>query len=118
MCSDFIRERLQDPNSKKAEALSWLERSSGKNTLGELPSTDESIVLVRQAYEAGAERVLAIEIDEYEGGHANTGKLILTLPSDTAARKRVFRWCAKQAEAQGYEGEVDQGQSYIFVSLD
>lgn len=118
MSSNFIRERLQDPASKKAEALKWLEKSNGRNTLGELLSTEDSIALVKEAYVAGAEEVLAIEIDEYGEGHENTGKLIVKVPLEAPARERVFRWCAKQAEAQGYEGEVDQGQSHIFVSLD
>jgi hypothetical protein len=118
MSKRFIRERLEDPDSKKAEALSWLEGSAGKNTLGELSSTGESILLVKEAYDAGAVEVLAIEIDEYESGQENTGKLILKLPSEAELRKRVFQWCADQAEAQGYEGEKDEGQTHIFVSLD
>lgn len=118
MPGNFIHHRLTDPNSKKAEALSWLTASDGKNTLGELLSTDESIALVKEAYDAGAEEVLAIEIDEYEAGHENTGRLLVKVPLEPAARRCVFQWCAKQAEAQGYYGEEDTGQIHIFVSLD
>jgi hypothetical protein len=119
--SDFIRERLDDPDSKKAEALAWLEGSAGKNTLGELMTTDESIDIIKAAYEAGAEEIFAIEIDEYDesdGVYENTGKLIVRLPSDASARERVVQWCAKQAEAQGFDGEKDEGQTHIFVALD
>ena len=121
MSRDFIRERLEDQDSKKSEALSWLEAGDGKNTLGELPTSDESVELVREVYEAGAEEVLAIEIDEYDeqdGIYGNTGKLILRLPSEAAARQRVFEWCAKQAEKQGFDGPKDEGQTHVFVSLD
>src|SRR5262249_46294178 len=58
----FIRDRLEDPDSLKAEALKWLEDSEGRNTLGELSSTQASIDLVKAIYAAGAESVIAIEI--------------------------------------------------------
>ena len=118
MSDPFIPSRLEDPRSKKAEALKWLENSDGKNTLGELLSTEESIAFVKGVYEAGAEEVLAIEIDQYDGGYENSGKLIVRLPTDPLARERIVRWCAEVAEAQGYNGEKDQGQSQLFVSLD
>jgi hypothetical protein len=121
MSMNFIRERLEDQCSKKSEALSWLEGGEGRNTLGEHPTSDESVELVSAVYEAGAEEVLAIEIDEYDeqdGIHGNTGKLILRLPSEPSARQRVFEWCARQAEMQGYDGPKDEGQTHVFVSLD
>lgn len=121
MSMDFIRKRLEDQNSKKSEALSWLEGGEGRNTLGELPTADESVELVREVYKAGAEKVLAIEIHEYDepdGVYGNTGKLILRLPSEPAARQRVFEWCAKQAEMQGFDGPRDEGQTHVFVALD
>jgi hypothetical protein len=116
MSNDFIDARLNDPKSKKAEALKWL-TESGENTLGELGTTEESIDLVQAAYDAGAEEVLAIEIDQY-GENENTGKLLVKLPSEKEARKRVFAWCGTQAEAQGFDAEEDTGQTYVFVMLD
>ena len=114
---DFIRERLEDPDSKKAEALAWLEASGAKNTLGELPTTKASIALVKEAYKAGAEEVLAVEIDEFEGV-GNTGKLIVRLPSDPEERKRAFKWCGKLAEKSGFDAEQDTGQTHLFIMLD
>ena len=114
---DFSRERLEDPNSKKAEALAWLENSKGNNTLGELSTTEESVALVKEAYEAGAVEVLAIEIDQYDEME-NTGKLIVKLPREPAPRERVFRWCGNQAEAQGFDAEKDSGQTHLFIMLD
>jgi len=121
MSRDFICERLDDQDSKKAEALAWLKGNGGRNTLGELPTNEESIALIEEAYHAGAEEVLAIEIDEYDeddGVHENTGKLIVRLPMESAARRRVLGWCGKQAEAQGYDAEDDEGQTHVFVALD
>ncbi len=113
----FIRDRLEDPHSQKAEALQWLEASHGKNTLGELSSTQDSIELVKAIYAAGAEAVIAIEVDDYDGMQ-NTGKLIIKLPTDKALRGRVFEWHGKQAESTGFDAEQDIGQSHLFSMLD
>jgi hypothetical protein len=113
----FIRDRLEDPHSQKAEALQWLEASQGKNTLGQLSSTQDSIDLVKAIYAAGAEAVMAIEIDDY-GGEQNAGKLIIKLPADKTLRQRVFEWHGKQAESLGFDGEQDIGQSHLFSMLD
>jgi hypothetical protein len=121
MSTDFVVDLLEDPDSKKQEALSWLKAGAGRNTLGELLGPDGSVELVREAYETGAEEVLAIEIDEYDeedGVHGNTGKLIIRLPPEGAARKRIFEWCTKQSEAQGFDGPADEGQTHLLVRLD
>jgi hypothetical protein len=114
---EFIRERLQDPNSLKAEALRWLEDSDNKNTLGELGSTEASVALVKAIYAAGAEEVIAVEIDDY-GGQQNSGKLVIRLPQDTTLRRPVFEWHGKQAQLMGFDAEPDIGQSHLFAMLD
>jgi hypothetical protein len=113
----FIRDRLEDPDSLKAEALKWLEASQGRNSLGELGSTQASVDLVKAIYAAGAESVIAIEIDDYDG-EQNAGKLIIKLPKDKALRDRVFDWHGKQAESMGFDAEQDIGQSHLFSMLD
>jgi hypothetical protein len=113
---DFIRQRLEDPDSKKAEVRSWLEGNK-QNTLGELATNGESIDLIIEAYDAGANEILAIEIDEYDGVE-NTGKLIVKLPSDPDARKRTLNWCSHLVEAHGFDRLEDKGQTHVFVSLD
>jgi hypothetical protein len=114
----FIRDRLEDPDSQKAEALQWLESSHGRNTLGELSSTQASIDLVKAIYAAGAEDVLAIEIGDYDDGHQNSGKLVIKLPTTKADRARIFDWHGKQAESMGFDAEQDIGQSHLFSMLD
>jgi hypothetical protein len=113
----FIRERLNDPNSVKAEALEWLKSSDGKNTLGELGSTEESIALVEAIYATGAEEVIAVEIDDYDG-RQNSGKLVIRLPQDAGLRRPVFDWHGRQAETMGFDAEPDIGQSHLFSMLD
>lgn len=102
------------------EALGWLRIGGGKNTLGELPDAESSLALVEAVHSAGALHVEAVEIDDYPqmGGRQNTGKLVVTLPSDPAARLRVFGWSAPIAASLGSDPECDSGQQYLFVALD
>jgi hypothetical protein len=86
----FIAKLLKGRN--KAEALAWLSAGSDESfrNLGELESNEESVSLVREVYELGAVEVLAVEIDSYGDGAENTGNLVIGLPDDAAARRRVF----------------------------
>jgi alkanesulfonate monooxygenase SsuD/methylene tetrahydromethanopterin reductase-like flavin-dependent oxidoreductase (luciferase family) len=113
----FIRDRLEDPRSRKAEALNWLEGGDGKNTLGELGTTQEAIALVKAIYDAGAAEVLAVEIQDYDGAQ-NSGKLVIKLPADRRLRQQVFEWHGNQAESMGFDAEPDIGQSHLFSMLD
>ena len=113
----FMRDRLEDPESQKAEALQWLETSHGRNTLGELGSTQASIDLVKAIYAAAAAEVIAVESDDYDG-HQNSGKLIIKLPTNKADRARVFDWHGKQAESMGCDAGQEVGQSHLFSMLD
>jgi hypothetical protein len=114
----FIAKLLKDRN--KAEALAWLSGGAAGSfrNLGELETNEESVALVREVYALGAVQVLAMEIDSYDGADGNSGKLVIELPEDEAARGRVFAWCARQGEKLGFEGDEDFGQRYLFVMLD
>jgi hypothetical protein len=105
--------------SSTAEALAWL-RAGGETTfrnLGEMRA-DESIRFVQRLYDLGAEKVLAVKIDEYPEG-ANTGHLLVQLPSDDdAARERLFAFEREHAESQGFNGTPDEGQEFIYLKLD
>jgi hypothetical protein len=87
-------------------------------SVGEHETREESIAVIQEIYDAGAEEVLAVEIDDYPDEGQNTGKPVIKLPDDAAARQRVFAWTAKVAESQGFNAEQDSGQSYLFVMLD
>lgn len=111
-------EKVFDPARSK-EALAWLQIGMpDTHTLGEIPTTAASLALVQELYGLGATQVTAVNIQTYETGDENTGKLIVSLPKETSARARVFVWCAKWAEQLGFEPECDSGQEYIFVMLD
>ena len=118
MSDAFVERFLDSPNTK--EALSWLRAASESDfrSVGEHETTEESIALIEEVYDAGAAEVLAVEIDEYPDEGQNTGKLVIKLPDDTNARQRVFAWVGEIAQSQGFDAEQDSGQSYLFVMLD
>lgn len=101
------------------EARKWIE--SGKpetRSLGELPFGTASMELLDEIYSVGAREVLVLGIDRYPDGAENSGRLLIRLPTDRRRRRQVFAWCREKAEEQGYDGEVDTGQSELFVMLD
>lgn len=78
--------------SNKAEALEWLRDSADLSvrTLGEMPTTKESVEFVQRRYDLGAVNVLAVEIDTYPTGQ-NAGHLLVQLPAEGEARKKLLR---------------------------
>jgi hypothetical protein len=114
---DYIKTFLRASNTK--EAIAWLQAGSESDfrSVGECESTQESLALIQQIYDAGAKEVLAVQIDEYPEGQ-NTGKLVVILPDPTEARERVFDWAGEIAQSQGFDAEQDSGQSFLFVMLD
>lgn len=77
----------------------------------------ESVQFIQRLYDLGAEEVLAVDIDEYPDG-ANTGHLLIQLPSGGAVRERLFKFERKHAESHGFDGTPDEGQEYIYFKLD
>lgn len=113
---EFCQQRLAEGNPR--EVVEWLSgEPKGQNTLGELTTNQESLKLARKLYSIGAVKVFAIEIGKNEQGE-NSGKLVIVLPSDPEARKRIFRWSNKLAREQGFDPDVDIGQEHLFVMLD
>ncbi len=105
--------------TNKAEALSWLQGSPAGSfrNLGEMETNEESVAYVKRLYDAGAVEVIAVKIDEYDQDQ-NTGHLIVRLPEARYAREQVFALEREQAEAYGFDGSPDQGQTYIYLKLD
>jgi hypothetical protein len=119
MSDEFCQQFLDDPNTR--EVLEWLRsKPEGElfRSLGESGSTEDSIALAQEIYDAGAVEVLAVEIDDYEEDGQNTGKLVIKLPDQADARKRVFAWANANSESQGFDPEIDTGQRYLFSMLD
>ncbi len=114
---EFFSRFLGAPDTR--EALEWLKgRGDGIRTLGELPDTESSVDLVEEVYRLGAVKVWAGEIDADDPDVQGSGRLVIELPHDKAARRHVLKWCAGWAEKRGFEADEDIGQKHVFVMLD
>jgi hypothetical protein len=114
---DFIKQML---STRKAEALEWL-RGSGETSvrnLGEM-GEEESLQFVQRLYELGAAKVLAVEIEDFHqvGNDQTTNHLLVQLPMDIPARARLFEFGTRHAESEGFDGESDRGQEYLYFKL-
>jgi hypothetical protein len=118
MCDEFVKQFLGAPDTR--EVLEWLGSTpdSEYRSLGESGSTEDAIALAQKIYDAGAVEVLAVEIDEYEGVGQNSGRLVIKLPDQPEARRRVFAWAAANSESHGFDPYTDTGQRYLFSMLD
>jgi hypothetical protein len=111
---------ISTPNAKEARA--WLRGGRKQGfTLGKLESTEESLALVEDGYAAGAVRVTAVEIEDYSdmGGYQTSKRVVVTLPDEPAKKRaRALAWAGKVANEQGFDGEPDIGQRYVFLFFD
>lgn len=105
-------------STKSREVLAWLREQNSNNTLGKLKTSQASLQLIEEVMNAGAIKVMAVEIDTYDIRMENTGKLCIELPLEPDIRNRIFKWTGRIANSQGYDQERDVGQRYIFVMLD
>src|SRR4051794_36500696 len=82
----FLKKILR---SRKAEALEWLlaKTPGSLRVLGEFEH-DRAVALVRRIHEAGAVKVLAVEIHDWAQGESSNA-LIVELPADPAARSNL-----------------------------
>jgi hypothetical protein len=115
LISRFLSDR------KKSEALKWLESSSAKDerTIGALKTNRDSIRFVKKIYQAGALKIIAVQIRKRRGGNNyHTGKLIAELPQDAKLRKAIFAWCKRQGDSLGFSPDPDRGENHLFLLLD
>lgn len=105
--TDQLCERLLR-KSDKAEAREWL-RSAARSIGGR--SSTESIALVEELYALGATEVVAVDI----GTGQTTDTLVVVLPEDAAARKKLFELEEALMKTAGFDKSSDQGQKYLFL---
>ena len=111
----YLEKQLSAPPHKE-EALAWLQIKDGKDrTVGD-GSLDaaRSLRLVRDLYQRGAEVVTAIDIDA-DAHTETTSTLIVKLPEDAAARKKLFQVNARIARQGGFDPDADAGQKYFML---
>lgn len=122
---DLIVAKLLE-DTGRVEVLAWLsEQVAEERSLGQCGSRERSLELAREIYQAGAQEVWVVDIERYEVAQlegdqlrANSGKLVVRLPTDSRMRRRFFRWEAKQSTSLGFDPRRDEGQEYLFVPLD
>jgi hypothetical protein len=85
--------------------------------LGFKVSVDEMRTMADELYAAGAITVYVTDIEEFQGREI-AAILVVQLPADEPARKRVFEWENAFAKATETEGARDVGQRYLRIILD
>lgn len=116
MDNDAYLQKLLSTTPHKQEALAWLGQKDGKErTIGDGEQDEAaSLRLVQDLYRRGATEVTAIDI-ETDAHIETTSTLVIKLPSDAAARKKVFQAEAKVARQGGFDPSADEGQHYIML---
>ncbi len=104
---------------RKAEASRWLlgSQPTRRRALGEFKGAKPSINLVKELYEAGALKVMAVDIKSEATGSERTEKLVLELPSDAKLRAAIFRWCKRQGARVGHSPKNDTGEKHLYLLL-
>jgi hypothetical protein len=111
----FVADLLRGPN---AEAREWL-RGGHPNSrnLGDMEPA-ESLAWVERLYELGAAEVMAVEIETFPGrDEAMTNHVLARLPADPKVRQQLFDFENACADSEGFSGERDVGQEYVYFKL-
>ena len=72
---------------------------------------------VEDFYDAGAGQVVIGDVEDL-GGNEYGESLLVVLPTDAAARAKVFAVGSRAETAFGNDGVTDKGQKYLLYSLD
>ena len=107
-----IEEWLAEPD--KAEAREWLKGDSHILFEGD---KETAAKVVDNLYSAGAKEVWIIGVTEF-GGSEVAAAFVAVLPSDAAARKRVFAIESDFQKLMDLEATRDTGQKYLHFSFD
>src|SRR5262245_46835518 len=102
---DAFCERVLN-KGKCAEARSWALEAEGTTQLRTIYEFDNprSREIIQQLYDLGAERVTACDIDVEAGVGETTNVLVVTLPSDSEARKKLLNSERSHARRLGFDG--------------
>jgi hypothetical protein len=101
-------------SSDKAEARQWMQQP--KHVFFK-SNPKEVAKFVEEFYQAGAEQVLVVDIEEHEGIQFGES-LLVVLPKDPNARKKLFEIGARADETFQNDPVTDKGQKYLYYSLD
>jgi hypothetical protein len=114
---EFITKFRANPN--QAEARQWLATgpAGAIRTLGEM-DLDGSLEVVEEGYTAGAQKIIAVNIQSDNEKNETTDHLIVEIPAKGLKRKRAFEWVNELAQQSGFDPEDDWGQGELFIFFD
>jgi len=97
------------------DAFAWLVQ--GKSTLGEMsaPASRRFLLALR---DWGCPAVQACEVERDHDLPKNSSHLVITLPQEAEARKKVFKRVGKIAKEQGFDPYADDGQKFLYAKMD
>jgi hypothetical protein len=98
----------------KAEAREWLKSES--HVLFKA-NRKQAAQFVEDFYSAGAKQVLFVDIEEHEGKQFGEG-LLVVLPTDAAARAKLFKLNETVGPVFQEDPVTDKGQKYLYFGLD
>jgi hypothetical protein len=96
--------------------LAWVKESKDHDirTIGE-QSPEESLNIVERLYQQGAERVWAVDLENYPNEGQSTNNLVIELPTDPKLRQQLFLLEGRVAARGGFDPVSDDGQHYMFL---
>ncbi|QDT68484.1 hypothetical protein MalM25_14060 [Planctomycetes bacterium MalM25] len=103
-----------------AEAREWFQTGDKAGEVRTIYEFNNEMTreIIDELYELGAMTVTAADIDAEPGVYASTDVLIVTLPEDSASRRKLFRYESRQSSFLGLGGMWDRGQKYLFLWWD
>lgn len=101
-------------STTKAEAREWMQAT---NHVFFKADPKQVAQYVSDFYQAGAEQVLIADIEEHEGYQYGEA-LLIVLPKDAAARTKLFQVGSRADTDFQNDPFTDQGQKYLYYSLD
>lgn len=97
------------------EARGWLASPGLVHTLGEMEST-LAREFVERLYSLGAAQVFIVGVT-HDNGYEHSNDVIVELPKSKRKRRQIFRHASEHAEQEGFDGETDAGQRYLYYKL-
>jgi hypothetical protein len=101
-------------SSARQEARKWIKEpkhlffKSDSKTVGQF---------VEDFYNAGAAQVLIADLEDHEGNQY-AGSILVVLPTDGAAREKVFDVGMRADIVFGQDPVIDRGQRYLYYTPD
>ena len=109
---ETLRQSVESSDS--AEAREWLKGPAHAWW------TDKAAIsaLVGAFYAAGAEKVVVSDIIRQDDGSEVSASIIVVVPSDPEARKRVFALDSRASLESQQDPQRDEGQKYLYYGFD